>query len=272
MDYQATELRDFVHNQAAICSPSPAPSEHDFQLPNQKVDIQLKTVTRHESIEDVHNTMQEMDRMYSTSFTEWIRSEANLHYICLYKGNMIREYVETDIQSSLVSLAWLVQDWDIANVAQLILALFHKYRICSPKFAAIVHGITESWNMDDVMYLVPILLVNEPKAEIAAFIRNFKVASGCTTLELTELTSFTMHQYRWDLDEMTDFLIAFNICCNRNEFIRESLNYLIREELGRLEKYSEDDFLVILQNTVESLFQLIGHEKVSNILEQPIEG
>jgi hypothetical protein len=37
------------------------------------------------SVEDVDNAIKEMDRLYKTSFYTWLKSEANIRYLCTFK-------------------------------------------------------------------------------------------------------------------------------------------------------------------------------------------
>lgn len=72
---QPDELRDFIHNQASTC---PLPYGHSAGTsPNirTKTKANATTTTRNNSVKDVEQTMNEMDRLNSTSFASWVRSE-----------------------------------------------------------------------------------------------------------------------------------------------------------------------------------------------------
>ncbi|KAJ3124341.1 hypothetical protein HK101_006144, partial [Irineochytrium annulatum] len=116
--------------------------------------------------------MLEMDRLYGTSFINWIRSESNIGYICSFKKDLFEHYERTSPESIPRVMTWLTSDWSIASVAEIMLKLFYGYRIASIKFTRLLAQITATWSRLRQRELVNILLIGEPAPITARFIRN----------------------------------------------------------------------------------------------------
>ena len=151
---------------------------------------------------------------------------------CLYKGNMIRDYLDKDFDSAILALEWLVQDWPTDCIGELILKLFYKDRIYSPKFAQRVYGIIHQWEMKRIQELILILLVGEPLSTIAAFISNFRDKFDCS--ELLDMVSVLYYVSNWSMTELFDFLMEYLQCCVPNLKIQKTLLILIELEFDKL--------------------------------------
>jgi hypothetical protein len=141
----------------------------------------------HKSKNDVAVSMKEMDSLYKTTFSNWIRSESNLQYICTFKSQMLLKNIEENQERALYAFEWMVEDWSTESVAEFILKLFYKDRIWSLKFAEIVYGICKGWSIERTQELLPVLLVGEKVDVCAKFFGNFLKASCWGREKMIEL-------------------------------------------------------------------------------------
>lgn len=151
---------------------------------------------------------------------------------------MIREYVETDPKSALFALEWLVQDWKTESVAVLILKLFYKDRLSSPKFINRLDGITHSWDLIKIKELIPILLVGETVETAADFTLNLKRTASYDSAKLLEIVSTLVIAFSWNCTEMVEFLIAYCLRAVNDDRNKHTFVFLIRNEFNRIDQYN----------------------------------
>lgn len=155
--------------------------------PYLKINLNAPTKKIHKSKNDVADSMKEMDSLYNTTFSNWIRSESNLQYICTFKSQMLLKNLEENQERALYAFEWMVEEWSVESVAEFILKLFYKDRIWSFKFAEIVYGTCKGWSIEKIQELLPVLLVGEKVDVCANFFGNILKASGWGREKMVEL-------------------------------------------------------------------------------------
>ncbi|KAJ3111664.1 hypothetical protein HDU96_005478 [Phlyctochytrium bullatum] len=147
------------------------------------------------TVQDVEDTMRQMDSTYGTQFTSWIRSEANVSYICTFKRHLFMQFMQEEPARVATVLRWLTKDWSLPTIAELILKLvrflssqdstrscklnvpqnnqFYGMRIDSGIFADMVHAITIDWPRERQLDLINIVLIGENPGMSARFFHNF---------------------------------------------------------------------------------------------------
>ncbi|KAI8897957.1 hypothetical protein BC833DRAFT_591707 [Globomyces pollinis-pini] len=240
-----------------VCEPSYSRRPFNFEKPTKDSKTELK---RHNSMEEVAETMESMDKLNDTSFSTWIRSESNVAYICSIKGELILSYIDKDPESALYALQWMTQDWSLESVAELVLKLFYSTKMNSKLFSNRLYGIVSNWPREKVYDLLPILLIGETPEVCAAFFSEW--------LKLTNWTSDTMADciiplvvgYQWNTEDLSNFLLNFTLATCVDEIVQKSLMLVIHDEMQNIEmdmvksssrKHVCDTFEMLLQIIVE---------------------
>lgn len=68
-------------------------------------------------MEDIDNTVREMDDQYDANFGEWVRNEDNLKVVALNLKRYIKEYSEELI---VEVIGWIVRHWRIRSTSHLL--------------------------------------------------------------------------------------------------------------------------------------------------------
>ncbi|ORY34533.1 hypothetical protein BCR33DRAFT_722683, partial [Rhizoclosmatium globosum] len=161
-------------------------------------------ISKPKSVADVDAAMTEMDRIYSTTFKNWITSEANIGYIP--STNVTYPFV-----LSLV-LQWMTNGWNTASICELLLKLFYSYKIDSRKFTHLLAACNVANS----------LLIGETPQTTAKFIKHFTEGNNLIDEsmkdaqlkewgkeEIVELTRYIGHCMRWNDVFMMDFIIEY---------------------------------------------------------------
>jgi hypothetical protein len=196
------------------------------------------------SVQQVALVMKQMDEKYNTTFRSYIQSEANIAYFCSLKASMVQEYFDQDAASAINALKWMVQDWSVNSVAEVIIKIFYQYGISSVKFSQVISGLASGWPSDRVCDLLVIILVGEVESAVAAFI-----------------ISYSTIETRPDLFEI--FSTLSNILCWGDEFCKNVLLEMVskcRDSVNQrlmLLKLQDENSLQILSNFSSVDFGLI---------------
>ena len=226
------------------------------------------------SVEDVRDTMSEMDRLNKTSFSKWIRSEKNLSYLCSYKGDLIHQYLSEDGESAMHALCWITEDWTVESVAELVLKLFYAERMDSPLFAKRLWGLCKDWSTERLVELLPILLIGESVSTCSQFFANFyNVSSGddgntdeaevsSSTERLADLVLPIAHGFKWNADQLESFLLETVVALVSDSPTQRSMVIVIHDEIDTtLNKILLGVKGVDILNTFEILYHIILEEK-----------
>ncbi|KAJ3220033.1 hypothetical protein HDU67_007766 [Dinochytrium kinnereticum] len=195
------------------------------------------------SVEDVRVAMSTMDKTYTTRFSEWVRSENNVSYICTFKKELFNEFLKEDVIIVCNAIRWLTADWGVASVAELLLKLFYPYRIESRIFANIVQAISVDWSRTRQLDLFNILLIGENASTMAQFF--FHITEGISLGEqypdypkipwmLHDKIDFLQscsNTLRWTSSFSEEFLINITNLAVSNEKSRIRINADIRDIL-----------------------------------------
>ncbi|EGF78178.1 expressed protein [Batrachochytrium dendrobatidis JAM81] len=122
------------------------------------------------SVQEVANSVQSMDKRFGTTFESWIKSEKNISYICTFKRSLFDRYIKTDPQQTIYALKWMIEGWSIASVSEVVLKLYYAMKIDSPEFGRIVGAVVDEWNIPEIIGLVNVLLIGENADTAAKFI------------------------------------------------------------------------------------------------------
>ena len=213
------------------------------------------------SVEDVRYAMNEMDRINKTTFSQWIRSEKNLLYLCSYKGDLIQEYLDQDAQSAMHALEWIIEEWSVESVAELTLKLFYAQRINSENFAKRLYGLVHSWSAEKLVELLPILLIGESAEVCCDFFANFYLVSGYSTVKMIELVLPIAHGFKWNAEQLKSFLLQTIIHVVSDSATHRSMIMVVHDEIDvTLNKILLGVNAEIL-TTFEILYHVILEEK-----------
>lgn len=190
---------------------SPAPASHTESKKPQ-------------TVEEIDEVMRCMDKKYQTSFYTWIKSEANIAYVCTYKRDLFDQYGKDDSATVVRVLKWLTEGWSISSTAEIILKLFYSCKIESRRFSRILAGISEDWEQLRKEEIVNVLLVGENPSSTAKFIKHFTegnpqlsegkeednlVLSVWDKGDILKLVRSVATVLRWNDVYMMDFLIEY---------------------------------------------------------------
>ncbi|KAL5039974.1 hypothetical protein RTP6_007060 [Batrachochytrium dendrobatidis] len=103
------------------------------------------------SVQEVANSVQSMDKRFGTTFESWIKSEKNISYICTFKRSLFDRYIKTDPQQTIYALKWMIEGWSIASVSEVVLKLYYAMKIDSPEFGRIVGAVVDEWNIPEII-------------------------------------------------------------------------------------------------------------------------
>ncbi|KAJ3323914.1 hypothetical protein HDV06_000890 [Boothiomyces sp. JEL0866] len=215
---------------------------------------------RNTSVEDVEATMAQMDKQNKTSFTKWIKSENNINYICTFKGELIKEFIENDFESSIHALEWMTSGWSLESISELILKLFYTKRISSPLFCKIVWGLVHTWDVERITDLLPVILVGESLAINAAFVGNWINISTMNSEMIAEIVVGLACGFRWDIDQLEEFLLSLCAFICPDSVLQRSLCLVVHEELEYSYKAAIADPSKKILYTFEMLVQILIEE------------
>jgi hypothetical protein len=162
---------------------------------------------RPNSVEEVEETMDRMDKLFKTSFSKWIRSENNLAYVCSFKGAMILNYINEDPQSAMFALEWMIHDWSVESVAELVLKLFYSHRVNSLIFSTRLFALVHSWPLEKLAELFPIILIGESVLVTSSFFAAWLQVSGWNVDKMADIVIPIIASFKWNPAQMSEFLM-----------------------------------------------------------------
>jgi hypothetical protein len=77
-------------------------------------------VQRPKSVVDVSMAMADMDHKFSSSFSDWIRSESHRHFLFSHCKKVITEEFWASPATGLYALEWMTQDWSLVSKAEMM--------------------------------------------------------------------------------------------------------------------------------------------------------
>ncbi|KAJ3332107.1 hypothetical protein HDU76_001250 [Blyttiomyces sp. JEL0837] len=191
---------------------------------------------RPESVEDIEESLREMDRLYGTSFYSWIKSEANIGYLCTFKRKMFDQYADEDPAVLVRVLQFLTSGWSVASVAEIMLKLFYGYKIESRKFSRLLAAVASKWDRSRRHEVVNVLLIGETSKSTAKFIYHFTEGNGVNG-ELEFADELVLKP--WSVDETRDLVKSVATVLRWGEvflrdFLIEYAKLLISEPVKRM--------------------------------------
>lgn len=246
-------------------------------LAASKPDPSLKfTLKKPKSLEDVQETMAEMDRINKTTFADWIRSESNISYLCSFKGPMILEYIEQDPESAMYALEWIIEGWAIDSVAELVLKLFYSLRIQSQQFSQRLYRLVHSWKNEKIVELLPILLIGEGVTTCSTFFCSWYQCSGYSSEKMADLVVPIAYGFKWSAEQLSEFLMETTLQICQDTVMQRSLIVVIHDEMEVAQNKILLNQLDDAVGVFEMLYQIILEEQRSfssgnhKYLSQPI--
>ena len=100
---------------------------------------------RPNSIEEIEDTMSEMDKVFRTSFKDWIRDESNLNYICTMKRPVFMREFRQDPKRGIKAIGWITSNWALTSIMEFLLKMFPQFNIDSNEFARLIFDFTLDW-------------------------------------------------------------------------------------------------------------------------------
>ena len=186
-----------------------------------------------ESVEQVGLVMKEMDKLYKTSFSEWIQNEDNIAYFCSIKGPLVNEYLKQDADRAMLALKWMSENWSIASIAELTLKLFYHHGVASDIFVKRLYTLVSDWEKAKIMELLAILLIGERPPIMAGFLKHWDVISGWDRTELTVLALGLAKGLRWSTEFCQSVLVDLTMLLQVDSTSQRSLLLVIGDEMEK---------------------------------------
>ncbi|KAJ3367505.1 hypothetical protein HDU91_001365 [Kappamyces sp. JEL0680] len=219
-------------------------------------------VQRPSSVEQVAETMKEMDRQNKTSFSSWIRSESNISYLCTFKGPMILEYIDQDPASAMFALEWIIDGWSVESVAELVLKLFYAYRISSDVFSQRLFALVHAWPNEKLAELLPIILIGESVVVVSNFFASWLRASGWDVDRMADVVVPIVASFHWNPAQMSEFLMEMVLQVVEDPIVQKSMFMVVHDEIDvALNKMLKASKQLDVLDTFELLLQIIIEER-----------
>ncbi|KAI8909621.1 hypothetical protein EDD86DRAFT_205889 [Gorgonomyces haynaldii] len=175
--------------------------------------------------------MAQMDQLYKTSFSEWVRSEDNINYVCTMKGNMIREALLDDREACIYGLRWMSANYSVPSFAEMMLKLFYSMGMASSRFVSILHDLTVDWQHEKIIDLLSVILVGEKPVSVSNFVKHWIYYSGWKRDDMAELLLSLKEAMRWNQSYCKELLTELVFLLIRNGVAQRSLMMVIEDEL-----------------------------------------
>jgi len=223
----------------------------NFEKP--KISIKSNKSNPPKTIKDIEDTLKEMDKIYNTTFYNWIKDENNASVIALKTKDLFHEYYEKQPELVYNVLRFLCKDWKLSKIAELILKLFYKNNIASETLAIIIYEVSLLLENPEKVDLISLLLIGEEPKNVAFFLYHFYIYTEKKYREHTEIINEEDF-----LDEMNAFCSGVLEClysCLKwnNDYFRELILEYI--SLSTLEIDARREFLVRMVNVKYTRFQ-----------------
>ena len=115
--------------------------------------IEIKQEEKHpppKSMQDIDKIMNEMDKLYSSNFKDWIRDESNLSYICTIKRPVFMREYRSNPKLGIEAIKWITEHWSLPSIMEFLLKMFPFMTIDGPEFVDLVSDLTLDWPLDKV--------------------------------------------------------------------------------------------------------------------------
>ena len=197
------------------------------------------------SIQDIECTVSQMDKKYSTSFKDWVQSESNVNYMCIYKKSLFKEQYHENPETAFKVIQWMTSHWSLPSICEFILKMFTEYPIESNEFARMVSIITLNWEFTKICDLITLMLVCESPSSTAHFLFCFgKAGNGLngdvrgalsSTEWLTLLTTMAT-TLSWTRDYLQSILLEYAGLASTSSLQQRSWILLIYDEFTQQDK------------------------------------
>lgn len=106
------------------------------------------------SMDEIDQVMSEMDGIYKTNFSDWIRDESNLSYICTIKRPVFMKEFRSNPKLGMHAIRWITDNWSLTSVVEFVLKMFPFMTIDSSEFADLVSDLTNEWPIDRIYGMI----------------------------------------------------------------------------------------------------------------------
>ncbi|KAI9209730.1 uncharacterized protein BJ171DRAFT_608998 [Polychytrium aggregatum] len=205
-----------------------------------------------QTADDVEHIMSEMDRLYGTTFKDWIKSEKNVAYLCTYKGHFFKDHSP----ALYPVLRWITHDWSVAAVAEFVIKLYYNLKLESPQFVAIVASIVGHWSLEKTTDLINIVMIGESAEKCAAFTWRLSRSLRWSLDEQSSVLRSMVKTLSWKQTFTRSFLIRYAECNIDNSTQRCRMIFHIGEEFQSMKPLSPEGMSVASRpDSSSSVFQ-----------------
>lgn len=106
------------------------------------------------SMEEIDQVMNEMDDVFKTNYSEWIRDESNLSYISTIKRPIFMKEFRANPKLGMEAIRWITKGWSLTSIMEFMLKMFPFMTIDNPEFADLVSDLTFDWPLDKIFGIV----------------------------------------------------------------------------------------------------------------------
>jgi hypothetical protein len=173
-------------------------------------------------------------------------------------------------------MKWMSRQWSAPSVAEVVLKLFYKQGISSPKFVQALYFLVQDWPTDRQIDVISVLIIGEKEECIAQFISGWMNCGSLDRAGLVKLIEGTCilisglaKCLRWSSEFSKMFLFELVDSVVADSVVQRTLSMMVLEEMeskeaiedkprsiGELSDASDDRLSTFLL-----LFELIVHEK-----------
>jgi hypothetical protein len=192
------------------------------------------------SMEEIGQVMTEMDDMFRTNFSEWLRDESNLSYICTIKRPVFMKEFRANPKQGMEAIRWITSGWSLTSIMEFVLKMFPFMTIDNPEFAQLVSDLVTGWPLDKIfgtfveliIELIKLLLIGESASTCASFVYCFNKISRS---DQTDLLVYLSNSLSWDSAFLRLFLLDFSMMVNANGIEHRALVVLIHQSMDEIE-------------------------------------
>jgi hypothetical protein len=218
-----------------------------------------------QTVSDVEEAMSRMDKIYGTSFYEWLKNEHHLDQIAFHCKRILEAYDEVSLGRGL---AWLTKDWNTNKTAELLIKMFYHWGMSNPRFARVVSSMLEmSENKDKAKDIILTLVIGEEANVAATFIHS--LTQTWETKKTMKIVEMLATRLEWSMDFFQSFLITFTNCMhveNKDENFTNATIKLVKTYFKGFK--IKQGMPVTLEERIQELSMTDNSIKVSSLSEK----
>eukprot|EP01134_Creolimax_fragrantissima_P000766 CFRG0766T1 len=179
--------------------------ESSFQITSQCTQQHPHTRTqtsdkkKTESCHDVDDVIRTMDKTYGTKFYDWIRSEANLECTAMH---IRKNTPDTELKSLANGIRWIVANWTIDNIAQLLCLVTREWR--AEQEAELASIVSNDWPLKP--YTSRLVMCATYDMNLEDMVTFFGVLTSTWSTDSTlELVTDIAEKSRWSGEQLSHF-------------------------------------------------------------------